>query len=608
MSKKSGNKGLSIHNRWAMRAAAEGAVPYLKLALELGADPNAALDWMTEGNPPSKKTRRSSPLIEAAVGGHKEAVQVLLEAGADPRLEIDGRTPLASAKPSIAKLMLGKDPGAGEALRTAFAEGLSDKAVFSRSRDWEGEFRKWLSSGGAPYTPDFGGVSLVALLGRVLAWSEGDDKARVAALFKELCESASAAPELFEAFHAAVRAEEFKLARALVGRGSGAGWTRDELDRMIASIRPDEEKSWLRPRLSPLEVDVVIALVRLGADAGLAFDSFRKHPEDAIRLAEAAPKSAAAMADADGCGLLWHAIDGIHGQPNDPKRFAACLGLATVLLKEPSTRVLLGNGLGDMGPPVVGLARIVTKSFPFTNKKREAQFEALEKSIEARALGEAGEFDNEGLASSGPLPSGMNVLHLAVMCGIGKVSNELLERVSKVGRPSLAKMLGQKATIAKFPLRRSDCEEKVAPFDLALDMWSSNLAIRLAGMVDFQLKSGGTGAFQRLCEHLGEDMVDDSLRTLERMFDLGADPDARMRDGKTVREFLRDWVQKQERRGAAAVNFSKGRSLSEPEKEIYERQLVKIDEAFINAAAKKGRKVEQNVQSKPKPSGGRETL
>jgi ankyrin repeat protein len=116
---------------WLFKASHEGYVHVVKVLLTLGLEPNAAslaeaaweghddvVDALLAAGADANGVGHSpegdlSPLIAAAWRGRVSIFWTLLEAGANPRLRVDGKTPLGAAiigrQPTLVKLLLGRD-------------------------------------------------------------------------------------------------------------------------------------------------------------------------------------------------------------------------------------------------------------------------------------------------------------------------------------------------------------------------------------------------------------------------------------------------------------------------------------------------------------------
>jgi hypothetical protein len=507
------------HDLWALHAAAEGALPYLKLALKLGAKING-----TKNNFGRVKT---TPLAEASAHDQMEAAKYLLADGANPDLLLEGGfSPGAHARPEMAKTLY---PGNDKKRRAAFALACRSKAICNADRDVVAEAQSWIDEGTNPLEPIFDGLSLAFLLASV-------DRCKylmgmgIEQFIKKLLADAKNEAELAEAFAVSVAAGISGIGPELARQGALKNATPQSLNDMLDACMNGYSM-----------METGLALLEAGADpCRFVFKVVKRngHVEELAKAVKMQPAQCARCADSDGHGLLHRVVERLMKEANDPDEFDLLHRIAIDLANDPSARTLTGNGLGKSGPPTVSFAPFLSDAANFKNQKRVKKAAALAKILIEKALLEVAEFDSEGECAAAPLPGSMNVLHLALIAKQKEVESTLLEVAAKLGKNRLVELAGKKALIAA-----PGSEEKIkelSPLDCILslvkDQMDFGLALEFAKAVGPNSKIGGVSMFSVLCMSypLNPGNSDLLAEQIGMLFDLGADPESKTADGKRL--------------------------------------------------------------------------
>jgi hypothetical protein len=554
------------HNLWAQRAAAEGALPYLKLALELGAKINGSKNQFGRID--------KTPLAEAVMGDQTEAVKYLLAAGANPDLKMDdGLTPGAHARPEMAKVMYPKDDGKR---RAAFALAFRTRAITWKNRDPLAEAQAWIDEGTNLLDTIFDGSSLASLLASIEIRGFASDLDRDK-LIKTVLAAAESDADLAEAFAVSITARLFEIGPELAGRGALKNATPQALTDMLKACMSEYPMA-----------QTGLALVNAGADPGeFVFPALNNGQLGQLaEVVKMHSSQCGQCADAKGHGLLHRVLERLIDAANDLERFDLLHGIALTLAKEPSARVLTGNGVGKYGPPTVSSAPFLSDAANFTNKKRAQKASALARLLIDKAMLEVAEFDATGNCPAAPLPDCMNILHLSIMSKQKEVESALLGIAAKLGAKKCAALAAEETYMAD-PWSQGAFKD-LSPFDCMLfearSQQDFGLGIKFARIAGPNSEIDGTNMFSALCMSypLMPANADSFAEQIKALFDLGADPESKTADGQ----------------GLLAALLSRMKELVDKENKYWkkislddqQRAEATITEAFMSARLKAPRK------------------
>lgn len=574
------------NEQWAVLAAEDGNIDFLRFAIERGADLNKPVD-----HPFLKRMKlkfrivvdrpiSTTALFEAVCAENLEAVKVLLDFGADPYIKLEDAVSAATAADGeVAKAIAARQPDPEAAERDAFAARMKGRYRVLWNRDLGPEAFEWAERISDPFAPIFAGESLFALL------VEKGKQVSFRGAISEVIGRARTPADMLAALEAALANELDDEAAALVERGALAGMAKERLDDLLAKTCRRDTFNVHRTRDLLLAAGANPRPFVMASYATGRFNVVEKFVLDN-------PAIVASAADDDGFGIVWHALWRLAWRLNDTEHFSSLLSQAKTLLALPSARVLTGTGLGRFGPPACAFMEKLEDRNNIHNAKRLKRAAALAEEILAMALAEADGLGADGSDPNAGLPEGFNILHLAVVCGDSRVSGKLVDKAAAMGADAFRRMAlapapaqtladaverhGRGSDSKSDPIARGALEhilhqKKPTPHAV-------NLAVKFARHMGTDTALNGShSVFAGICLWLDDVLEGEITDPLRRLFDLGADPETKINQGQvTLQEAL------QRRKSARAQ-----RAYS-PHKEEMEERWKLVEQAFLDAAGKGG--------------------